>query len=116
MNSNLKRNDLTSLLEQVKLWRRHLHMFPEPSFEEHATMEFVCEVLAQNGISFQKGVANTGVVALISAAHHSETKPVWPCVQTSMHSLFKKPMRFLTRVRYRAGCTPVGTMSIQVFY
>lgn len=74
MNSNLKRYDLTSLLEQVKLWRRHLHMHPEPSFKEYATMEFVCEVLAQNGISFQKGVANTGVVALISAAHHAENQ------------------------------------------
>ena len=74
MNSNLKRNDLNALLEQVKLWRRHLHMHPEPSFKEYATMEFVCEVLAQNGISFQKGVANTGVVALIRAAHHSENQ------------------------------------------
>jgi amidohydrolase len=74
MNSNIKSKDLNVLLEQVKLWRRHLHMFPEPSFEEHATMEFVCEVLAQNGISFQKGVANTGVVALISAAHHADNQ------------------------------------------
>jgi amidohydrolase len=74
MNSNLKRNDLNALLEQVKLWRRHFHMHPEPSFKEYATMEFVCEVLAQNGISFQKGVANTGVVALIRAAHHSENQ------------------------------------------
>ncbi|MCE2686242.1 MAG: M20 family metallopeptidase [Cryomorphaceae bacterium] len=74
MNSNLKLNDLIALLEQVKLWRRHLHMHPEPSFKEYATMEFVCDVLAQNGISFQKGVANTGVVALISAAHHKENQ------------------------------------------
>jgi amidohydrolase len=50
-------------------------MHPEPSFEEYDTMEFVCKVLAENGISFQKGVAKTGVVALIRADHHEQNAP-----------------------------------------
>lgn len=69
--------ELAELFLKVKTWRRHLHMHPEPSFKEFETMEFVCEVLTEFGISFQKGVANTGVVALIRADHHA---PDTPCL------------------------------------
>ena len=75
MTNSSNKQEWAELLAQVKTWRRHLHMHPEPSFEEYATMDFVCEVLSKNGISFQKGVAKTGVVALIRAAHHAEQEP-----------------------------------------
>jgi amidohydrolase len=68
----------TNLIQQIEAlaadlsqWRRHLHMHPEPSFAEFKTMDFVCAVLSKNQIQFQRGVAQTGVVALISASHHS---------------------------------------------
>jgi amidohydrolase len=45
--------------------RRHLHAHPELSFEEHKTMQYVSEQLNSIGLENQKGIAGTGVVALI---------------------------------------------------
>ncbi len=45
--------------------RRHLHQFPELSFQEEETSRFVCEKLAAWGIPYQAGVGGTGVVGLI---------------------------------------------------
>ncbi len=47
-------------------WRRHLHMNPEPSMQEHETMAFVAERLHAIGVnSVRTGVGKTGVVAII---------------------------------------------------
>ena len=43
--------------------RRFLHMHPELSFHEKGTMDYICSFLEQNGIAFQKGIAQYGVVA-----------------------------------------------------
>ena len=43
--------------------RRHLHQYPELSFEEHETAAFICERLDELGIPYQSGVAGTGVIA-----------------------------------------------------
>ncbi|MPR34636.1 M20 metallopeptidase family protein [Salmonirosea aquatica] len=45
--------------------RRHLHMNPELSFNEHKTARFVADQLKALGLEPQEGVADTGVVALI---------------------------------------------------
>ncbi len=45
--------------------RRHLHMHPELSFNEHKTARFVADQLKALGLEPQEGVADTGVVALI---------------------------------------------------
>lgn len=44
-------------------WRRHLHMHPEPSFQEQQTSVFIQEKLASFGLSVRTGVAGHGVVA-----------------------------------------------------
>ena len=47
-------------------WRRHMHMNPEPSMEEHETAAFVAERLREIGVErVQTGVGKTGVVGLI---------------------------------------------------
>lgn len=47
-------------------WRRHMHMNPEPSMEEHETAAFVAERLREIGVDrIQTGVGKTGVVGLI---------------------------------------------------
>ena len=46
--------------------RRHLHRYPELSFQEEKTARFVQEELDRLGIPFQSGGAGTGVVAYIS--------------------------------------------------
>ncbi|MFZ4634437.1 MAG: M20 metallopeptidase family protein [Saprospiraceae bacterium] len=45
--------------------RRHLHMHPELSFEEHNTASFIAETLRGWGIAHQTGIAGTGIVALL---------------------------------------------------
>ncbi len=51
---------------EITAWRRHLHMHPEPSMQEHATAAFVVEHLREMGIEdIRTGVGETGVVALI---------------------------------------------------
>ncbi len=50
---------------EIQSWRRHLHMHPELSFEEHNTAQFIEEQLANMGISNVQRMAETGVVALM---------------------------------------------------
>ena len=51
--------------ELVK-WRRHIHMYPEPSMQEHETAAYVVEQLREIGIEeIQTGVGETGVVAMV---------------------------------------------------
>lgn len=65
-----------SLLERVKQLakeqsnetiaiRRHLHQYPELSFQEFNTSEFVCSVLDKHQIDYTKGHVKTGIIALI---------------------------------------------------
>jgi amidohydrolase len=77
MNPEQLQQQLQALVPQIVAWRRQLHMHPEPSFKEYETMAFVSSVLSTYGISHQKGVAGTGVVAHIAAAHHD---PQAPCL------------------------------------
>jgi amidohydrolase len=53
------------LLPLVTGWRRHFHSYPELAFQEVETARFICGVLDEIGIPYQKGVAKTGIVAMI---------------------------------------------------
>lgn len=45
--------------------RRDFHMYPELSQQEYRTCEKICEYLKSWGIEYEKGIADTGVVAII---------------------------------------------------
>ncbi len=45
--------------------RRHLHRYPELSFQETETARFVCQVLDTLGIPYQPGIGGNGISALI---------------------------------------------------
>ena len=45
--------------------RRHLHMHPELSFQEHQTAEFISKTLAKERISLKTGIAGTGILGEI---------------------------------------------------
>jgi metal-dependent amidase/aminoacylase/carboxypeptidase family protein len=62
----------TELFEKVKGYREHLHRFPELSYQEVETANFVSEQLFKLGIHEQLRLANTGIVAVISGDHHSK--------------------------------------------
>lgn len=51
--------------EEVVKIRQHLHRYPELSFEEYKTAEFICSVLDKFKIPYQTGYVKTGIVALI---------------------------------------------------
>ncbi|MFN3316509.1 MAG: M20 family metallopeptidase, partial [Raineya sp.] len=50
---------------EVQANRRHLHSHPELSFQEYETAKFIAQKLQEYQISFQAGVAGTGLVAYI---------------------------------------------------
>jgi amidohydrolase len=53
------------LKEEVIQLRRHFHMYPELSYQEVETSQFICSWLQKNGIDFRKGIAGTGILGTI---------------------------------------------------
>lgn len=76
--------------------RQHLHAHPELSFEEHNTAAFVQKQLDSYGISYQAGVAGTGIVALIKG-RNPEKKVV--ALRADMDAL---PITELNEVPYKS--------------
>ncbi|WP_292286583.1 M20 aminoacylase family protein [Marivita sp.] len=59
-------NRIGDYAEDLKTWRRHLHMHPELSLDCHETAAFVVERLRDFGVDeIHEGIAESGVVALI---------------------------------------------------
>jgi amidohydrolase len=51
--------------EEVVSYRRHFHMYPELSFNEFKTSEYVGSILKKYNISHVTGIVKTGIVATI---------------------------------------------------
>ncbi len=51
--------------ETVKL-RRHFHKYPELSFKEHKTSEFICSYLDHHKIDYDRNLAGTGIIAWVN--------------------------------------------------
>ena len=56
----------TKLWKQQVTWRRHLHQYPELSFEEHQTTAFLKKQLTDLGLKILKVDMKTGVLAELS--------------------------------------------------
>jgi len=61
---NIKKQ-ITSLKDELIELRRDFHKHPELGFEEHRTSEIVANYLEKCGLNVKKGIAKTGVVALL---------------------------------------------------
>lgn len=59
------RTKAKQLLHEWQRIRHYIHAHPELSFEEYNTAEFVASELTKWGINFTKGIAGTGIVAVI---------------------------------------------------
>lgn len=60
--------EVMTIEHQLIGWRRHLHQYPELSFQEYRTSQFIVGILKQiEGIAIQTNIANTGIVATISS-------------------------------------------------
>ncbi|WP_374646726.1 M20 aminoacylase family protein [Tabrizicola sp.] len=59
-------NRIASYAEDMKGWRRHLHMHPELAFDCRETAAFIVARLREIGVDeIHEGIAQTGIVALI---------------------------------------------------
>ena len=59
-------NRIADFAEDMKTWRRHLHMHPELALDCHETAAFVVEKLRSFGVDeIHEGIATSGVIALI---------------------------------------------------
>lgn len=62
----------SALLPELLRIRQHIHRFPELSFQEFKTSEFIAAELTQLNISFSRGMAGTGIVAIIESKNPSK--------------------------------------------
>ena len=55
----------SDLHEQMVTWRRHLHQYPELSFKEKITSDYIASVLQSYDIEIHRGLAVTGIIATV---------------------------------------------------
>ena len=58
---------IAALLPAMRDWRHALHAHPETAFEEHRTAATVATLLESFGLEVHRGLAGTGVVAVLRA-------------------------------------------------
>ena len=59
------RPDIRALQDELVRWRREIHRRPELGFQEEITAGFISDRLTEWNISHKRGVAKTGIVAMI---------------------------------------------------
>lgn len=73
----MKINKIKQIAEKysnnVLEYRRYLHKHPELSFNEIKTSEFIADFLSKNHIKFKKGIAKTGILAIIEGSKPGKT-------------------------------------------
>ncbi|WP_448603499.1 M20 metallopeptidase family protein [Thermoleptolyngbya sp.] len=60
------RLQIRALQPQLSVWRRQLHQRPELGFQERLTAEFIAGKLREWGIEHETGIAQTGIVAVVT--------------------------------------------------
>lgn len=61
-------DSVDTVIPKVKQWRRHLHQYPEPSFEEFKTTEYIIEQIKDFSDLTYERVSPTGIVARLKGA------------------------------------------------
>ncbi len=78
--------------------RRSLHKIPELEFEENETADFICKRLDEMGVSYERGIAKTGIKAdIVGEIEDSNAKCV--LLRADMDAL---PIEEKTDVSYRS--------------
>ena len=55
----------SDLHELMVSWRHHLHKYPELSFKEEITSDYIASVQQSHDIEIHRGLAVTGIIATI---------------------------------------------------
>jgi hippurate hydrolase len=67
-------NRIAAYADDMKTWRRHLHMHPELAFDCFETSAFVKDRLREFGVGeIHEGIAKTGIVAIIEGRSEGPT-------------------------------------------
>ena len=67
-------NRIAAYAEEMKGWRRHLHQYPELSFDCVTTAAFIQARLIEIGVDeIHPGIAKTGIVAIINGQGYGPT-------------------------------------------
>jgi amidohydrolase len=67
------KDKVESIYPEILEIRRELHMNPELSEMEHSTMETISRYLDRYGIEHQKGIAKTGICAIVRGKNQGRT-------------------------------------------
>ena len=65
--------DLESGFTDIVNWRRHLHQYPELSFQETETSQFIAEKLISFGLEVRKNVGGNGVIGILFGENPGKT-------------------------------------------
>ncbi|OPZ94266.1 MAG: N-acyl-L-amino acid amidohydrolase [Firmicutes bacterium ADurb.Bin419] len=65
MLSGIIKQNSSDILDEIKSIRRKIHQFPELGFNEFKTSSLIATYLEKLGLSVTKGIAGTGVTALL---------------------------------------------------
>ena len=65
---NLFQENIDAIIPLVKQWRRHFHQYPEPSFEEFRTTEYIIEQIKDLSDLTYKKISPTGVIARLNGS------------------------------------------------
>ncbi|WP_047986158.1 M20 metallopeptidase family protein [Ornithinibacillus californiensis] len=66
-------NAIEALYPEMVDTRRYLHQYPELSFQEYKTAEYIANFYEEIGIPYEKGVGGNGVVATLTGSKPGKT-------------------------------------------
>lgn len=90
-----------ALKEDIICWRRHLHQYPELSFEEVETVRFVKEKLEQLNFDIEYPIAKTGLIATLKGESEGPTV----ALRADMDAL---PIQEESNLPYKSSVDGVG--------
>ena len=90
-----------ALKEDIITWRRHLHQYPELSFEEVETVRFVKEKLEQLNFDIEYPIAKTGLIATLKGESEGPTV----ALRADMDAL---PIQEESNLPYKSSVDGVG--------
>ena len=69
-------NRVADMKDEIAGWRHELHQNPQTSYEEEFASALVAKKLTEWGIPFKKGIAKTGIVAVIEGQKATSGKTI----------------------------------------
>ncbi len=71
---DLIKNKIEDNFDELVAIRRHLHQYPELSFEEEETATFISKKLSEYNINHTNKIGGNGIVGLIEGKNPSKKK------------------------------------------